>query len=49
MPVAVNSATDYRFEALRMNGAGFSLDVRVPGTMIVRAGRVAVRLHPRSP
>jgi len=49
VPVAVRSATDHRFEGLSMKGAGFSLDVRVPGTMSMSAGRVAVRLLPRSP
>jgi len=38
------TARDYRFESLSMQGAGFSLDVRVPGTLSINAGRVAVRL-----
>ncbi len=48
-PLAVTSVGDYRFEGLSIRGAGFSLDVRVPGTLNLSAGRVAVRLSPRGP
>jgi hypothetical protein len=48
-PVAILAAHDYRFEALSMQGTGFSLDVRIPGTLRLSAGRVAVRLSPRAP
>lgn len=49
VPRVVTSASDYRFEGLSIQGAGFSLDVRVPGTLSLSAGRVAVRLSPRGP
>jgi hypothetical protein len=49
VPRVVTSGTDYRFEGLSIQGAGFSLDVRVPGTLSSSAGRVAVRLSPRAP
>jgi hypothetical protein len=48
-PVSVTSASDYRFEGLSIRGAGFSLDVRVPGTLSLSAGRVALRVSPRVP
>jgi hypothetical protein len=48
-PLPVTSASDYRFEALSIQGTGFSLDVKVPGTLSLSAGRVAVRLSPRAP
>ena len=48
-PLAVTSATERRFEGLSIKGAGFTLDVRVPGTLTLSAGHVAVRLSPRAP
>lgn len=47
--LSVTAAGDHRFEHLRLRGAGVSLDVRVPGTLSVATGRVAVRLSPRAP
>lgn len=47
--LAVTSATDHQFEALSIRGAGFALDVLVPGMLTVRAGRLVVRVPPRSP
>ena len=47
-PVAVTSLNDYRFEVLSIQGTGFSLDVRVPGTLTLSAGRVVVQLPARS-
>jgi hypothetical protein len=43
-PVNVRSAGDNRFEDLSIRGAGFSLEVKVPGTLSSSAGHVAVRL-----
>ena len=48
-PFAVTSAGDHRFEGLSIRGAGFSLEVHVPGTLSLSAGRVAVRVSPRAP
>jgi hypothetical protein len=48
-PVAPTVAGDHRFERLDARGAGFSIDARVPGTIKVSAGRVAIRLSPRAP
>ena len=48
-PFAVTSVDAYRFEVLSIKGTGFSLDVRVPGTLTLSEGRVVVRLLPRSP
>jgi hypothetical protein len=48
-PLTVNSTTDYRFQGLSIQGAGFSLGVWVPGTLSFSAARVAVRLTPRAP
>jgi hypothetical protein len=36
-PLAVTSASDYRFVGLSIRGAGFSLDVKVPGRGPARA------------
>jgi hypothetical protein len=47
-PVAVTTACDCRFEVLGIRGTGFSLDVRVPGTLTLGAGRVVVQLPARS-
>lgn len=49
VPLAVTSATDRPFEGLKVEGAGFSLDARVPGTLKLSAGHLAVKLSPRSP
>jgi hypothetical protein len=46
--VAVTSVDEYRFEVLSIKGTGFSLDVRVPGTLTLSAGRVVVQLPARS-
>jgi hypothetical protein len=48
-PLAVTSAKDYRFGILNIRGAGFSLEVRAPGTLSLSDGRVAVRVTPRAP
>jgi hypothetical protein len=48
-PLPVTAASDYRFQGLSIWGGGFSLDVRIPGTLSISAGRVAVRLTPRDP
>lgn len=45
--LAVTSARDYRFESLSIRGSGFSLDVRVSGTLTLSAGHVVVRLPAR--
>lgn len=48
-PLAVTSESDYQFDGLSIHGDGFSLDVRVPGTLSLSGGRVAVRLSPGAP
>ena len=47
--LAVTSARDYRFESLSIRGSGFSLDVRVSGTLALNAGHVVVRVLARAP
>ena len=47
--VTVTSATERSFENLNIQGVGFTLDARVPGTLALSPGRVSVRLSPRSP
>jgi hypothetical protein len=46
-PRAAAAAGDCQFERLNVRGAGFSLDARVPGTMVIGVDRVAIRLSPQ--
>jgi hypothetical protein len=48
VPLTGAAAGDHRFEVLSARGAGFSLDVRTPGTLTMSTGGMVVRLHAQS-